>query len=543
MGGALPSWIEHVPGAAPLLLVAPHGGRRPERDASELAAPRKANDLHTAELTLELARRTGATALVNRARDRNELDLNRVSDVRRGAPALLATLLALVREQIAERGEARLFFVHGWNAIQASCDVGIGGRLAEGRFVPVRESRPTIPERFFPALYDLAGRLRHHGIDVRFGDRYPAATKENLLQLFTERYAGDHDPAIRELARLGAAGRICAVQLELGIPLRWPGPLRKRLVDALARWLVAVPEATTPPPEKIPASPGSPRRISLEFHDGALGIGGFAATERAAGGRRFGRFLLCLGGSRLGLFTGEHPFGEALSCGALGWIRDGSALRLEYDGPFLIFPTTDPFLDLEAGLARSELAHLGASLEWRPLDHGGTRTEAGPGTVRGTATLDGATLRIEASATLGPTPSPSHLEHWRERRTLHVPLGDDLHLSLVSELSDREAAAGSVVRGGRSESLLSARVQVRRPGRAPEGFRIEIVTRSGPLRVFGQVTTAVPVVRTMDEHRTLTWFGLARFTAGERVGYGTFELTRRLTETGRARTGSHREEA
>lgn len=230
---ALPDWLHHVAGEAPLLLVAPHGGRRPAASELEPAASRKVNDLHTAELTLELAARLRAGAIVNRGVDRNTIDLNRVSHVRKGAPWLLDLLLRSVREQLGRTDCATLLFVHGWNAIQPSCDLGIGARIGPEGFLAVRQGVPTIPWRRLPRLVRFADVCRRGGIEVTVGDRYPAANRENVLQLFTRRFADDPDPRIRALAALGDAGKIFAVQIELAVPLRWPGPLRTRTLDAI----------------------------------------------------------------------------------------------------------------------------------------------------------------------------------------------------------------------------------------------------------------------------------------------------------------------
>jgi len=60
-----------------LLLIAPHGGRAEPRTRSMLNP--KVNDLHTADITRGLARRLGASALINVAMDRNRIDCNRLS--------------------------------------------------------------------------------------------------------------------------------------------------------------------------------------------------------------------------------------------------------------------------------------------------------------------------------------------------------------------------------------------------------------------------------------------------------------------------------
>ncbi|MET0153899.1 MAG: hypothetical protein ABW298_14990 [Candidatus Binatia bacterium] len=516
-----------------MLLVAPHGGRRAKASALDLDDPRKVNDLHTAEITLELAERLGAPAIVNAAEDRNRLDLNRVSDVRERAPWLLDLLLEGMRRQIAESGEAVILFLHGWNAIQPYCDVGIGARLVAGALVPVRQGVPTIPPRFLPRLARFAEACRAGGIEVTIGDRYPAAGRHNLMQIFTSRFADDRDPRIAELASLGAGGRIAAVQLELAVPLRWPGPLRARFLRAVDAFAERV-EVDGPLPRRWVTAHGEsrsdPDSLAVEFHDGTAGIGGFAATERLSSGRRQGRFLVCIGAHRLGLFTGEHSApgeerGETLRCCGLEWTRAGSEeLRLRFDGPCLTFPRTDPFLDLETGLAEAELSHLEATLVWRPRAAG-----ARLGHVEGEILCDGPRVAISAPAALR-LGAPSEPRPWRERAALNVPLGSETFLSVVSRRAGEDQVEGEIVHAGRVDPLLSGLVSVRNraDGLLPETWRIEVASRSGALRVLGQVTYAVPVVRPIPDGKLFTVFGLARFTADGRVGFGTFEQSRRI---------------
>jgi hypothetical protein len=525
------------------LLVAPHGGRRSRASALDVDDPRKVNDLYTAELTLELAQRLQAAAIVNRGQDRNHLDLNRVSEVRARAPWLIDLLLDDVRRQIAAAGQATVLFIHGWNAIQPACDIGIGARVVAGALSPVRQGAPTIPPSFLPRLGRFAAACRTGSIDVTVGDRYPAAGRENVLQMLSARYADDPSPAIRELARLGAGGKIAAVQLELAIPLRWPGALRERLLDAVE---ALVDEGDGGADDaaivalaglEAPSSAATPiEGLSLEFHDGAAGIGGFVATERAATGRRHGRFLLCVGARRLTLFTGEDSSEKitvaAMRCAGLSWTRrEAGEIHLAFDGPCLVFPRTDPFLDLENGLADAELSRLEVSLTWRPVALG-----ARLGRIGGSVRYDGASATVSAPAALGRG-RVAEAQPWRERRTLHVPLGGHTFLSIASRVDRDERVEGEVVCGAAVEPLLSGRVSVRNcaDGLTPEAWRIEAVSRSGTRRVFGQVTHAIPVVRPTPSGAVLTHFGLARFADGERVGFGTFEQSQRLPQKGSRR--------
>jgi hypothetical protein len=533
-GTVLPDWLVRIAGGEPLLFVAPHGGRS-SRPAALEEPSRKVNDLHTAELTIELANRLNASAIVNRGEDRNRIDLNRVADVRKSAPWFIDLLLEDVRRQIAEAAQATLLFIHGWNAIQPCCDIGIGARFGGGAFVPVKQGVPTVPRRFLPRLARFADACRRGGIHVTVGDRYPAAGRDNVLQLFTARFADDLDPRVRELARLGAAGKIAAVQIELAVPLRWPGALRTRLVEAVATFAESGPsDAMLTLLEAAEKQSVAPEQLALEFHDGEAGVGGFAAAERLATGRRQGRFRLCIGATRLGLFTGEDArsiTGDRLHCAGLAWTRGAEGgVTLEYEGPCLTFPRTDPFLDLEFGLSEAELSQLEAKLEWRPTAAAGASgRHARIGLLEGLVRHDGWTATIRAAATLedGRRADP---RRWRERRALSIPLGPDSFLSMSSHIDGDERVEGEILRDGRIEPLLSGRVSVRNSagGLAPQALRVEVVSRSGGLRVFGQVTHAVPVVRPAAGGRVLTFFGLARFGAGGRVGFGTFEQSQRL---------------
>ncbi len=531
--GGIPAAAVGVRGTIPALLIAPHGGRRPPASEVESGPGRKVNDLHTAAITLELAGRTGASAIVNRGQDRNELDWNRTSDVRANAGWLLDLLLDSVRRQIEAAGCASLVFVHGWNAIQPSCDVGIGARIEGGKLVGVKQGVPTVPEGFLPRLARFVACARGEGIDVTIGHRYPAAGRDNLLQMFTRRFAGDADPRVRELAALGDSGRVAAVQLELAVPLRWPGPWRERILGAISGLVVGDASA-----EDLPAlhhedpCAVDPDHIALEFHDGNHGVGGFTAFEQTPNGHRAGRLLLCLGTRELGLFTGERRGGTPtpLRCLGLGWRRgDGGEVRVEFEGPCLSFPRTDPFLDLERGLADADLADLAVDLRWTPSAHAGPDAPAQAGRIEGRIRLGGFSTEVDAAAALrdralgGSAP-------WRERSAFHVPLGDDVCLSVRTRATEGERISGVVTTGERVEALLSGTLSTRLApdGLLPEAWRLEAVSRSTTWRVLGRVTHSIPVVRPGPDGRVLTVFGLARFSCGERVGYGTFERSRRL---------------
>ena len=87
------AWLEQVAGSGPVIVVAPHGGRRQR----EVRPDDSVNDLHTAGIAREFARRLGAPALINHGLDRNDTDLNRISElVVAGQLASLVTALGAV---------------------------------------------------------------------------------------------------------------------------------------------------------------------------------------------------------------------------------------------------------------------------------------------------------------------------------------------------------------------------------------------------------------------------------------------------------------
>jgi hypothetical protein len=401
---SFPDWIELRAGRVPIVLLAPHGGRRvaPRRPGRD-----KVNDLHTADLTRELAAACDATSIVNARRDRNELDLNRITAVRERAPWLLELLADRLECMVAQHGRATLVVVHGWNVVQAACDVGIGMVEREGGCVPATTGHPTAGAEFLrDRLRPLQRRAVERDVIVTIGARYPAAHPNNLLQLFAAAVV-DREPPLRRIAALAA--RVDAVQLELGIPLRWPGPRRRAFTELLVAMLSDVAAAA---PAADDATPGrtdvlgvavrcggrATRRRVLQFVAGDLL--GMTSMEIGDGAAIAGRLLLSPGPGRLALFTGELA-AAGLAVPALAYHEgDGGLLDVGYEGSMLEFPALTPFLDLEDGLARGALIEAALAVRFAPehvvaeraaadqREHASLRARFG--TLRGTLTLDGA---------------------------------------------------------------------------------------------------------------------------------------------------------
>jgi len=434
-----------ISGPAPLVLVAPHGGRRDPLRRPWREGGLKVNDLHTAAVTAELAAATGASALVNGTLDRNETDLNRICEMVERAPRFLELLAAIIDEKLAVHERVTLLTVHGWNVVQTSVDIGLGCKteadpLAVGRRAAVSSAFATT------ALARLLAACDAQGIVATVGARYPARNAENLVQLFTMRYRDDPRPPVRALA--AAAPRVDAMQLELGIPLRWPGAWRQRLCASI---VASLPELTAPRPRAAapaaaPAAPAvaeRPPACRLEFT--SAGMCGLAALDGGGGG---GRLLLFLPGDRLFLFTGEQvgrDRGDGV--GPLSLCVRPESTSVRFRGPLLEFPDSTPFLDLEAGLARGHLVDADVTLDYAP--HGELRTH-GFGEVSGRVLLDGTPFDI---AGLGSTGGAFAEGPWPRVRVA-LRLGRDS--ALRATLAVREGTASGVLARGSERIAVTA---------------------------------------------------------------------------------------
>ena len=296
--------------------------------------------------------------------DRNDVDLNRISTAHDRAPHFLEMLADLLEGALAQCERAVVLAIHGWNVVQPGVDLGIGYR--PGRHAPTAPPGPTAsPEFVRGALGSLCTALAARGIGVSLGARYPARAPENLLQLFSERHTADARPLVQRLVRLGR--RCDGVQLELGVPLRWPGPWRTQLVSSLVDVLPALlgrRRDTAPVPAARP-EPAAGTARTFEFVGPELC--GLAALDRPGG-----RLLLFEADGTLALFTGARIGGEA--GGSVGGLSltttaDGGR-RLGYDGPLVRFPDTTPFVDLEAGLARATLVDARCTIDFTPAHPG-----------------------------------------------------------------------------------------------------------------------------------------------------------------------------
>jgi hypothetical protein len=480
--------VTTIPGSGPIVLLAPHGGRRDPARRMRTAGRLRVNDLHTAELTAELAALLGATALVNARQDRNEVDWNRISAAHAEAPDFLERLAAVLTATIARHGRATVLVIHGWNVIQPVVDLGLGCLPGADPFA-ADPSAAVSPGFAATGVRALADACVARGITATVGARYPARHRENLLQLFTPRYRDDPRPRVRALATLAAY--VDAVQLELGIVLRWPGPWRGRL---LAACVAARPMLEAPPrddaghsarPEATSAQAGGATVPRLEFVSPRFC--GLAGLDPGGGGR----LLLFPPTGGLVLFTGERTGGDAPGCvGTLAFQpAAGGGLAVRCRGPLLHFPDTSPFLDLEPGLETARLVEGDVALDLVP-DHT-PHERAVFGSVTGRVTLDGTAHAIAGHGFADDRP-PSPV--WPRLRAA-FRLASDASVVLTVGL-DGTHADGWVRRDARHDAVVGATVDVG-PYATERGLRLDLELASGErLTVAVHAMHRLPVLRT-----------------------------------------------
>jgi hypothetical protein len=356
--------------------------------------------------------------------------------------------------------------------------------------------------------------LAARGLAADLGRRYPASGRDNAAQLFSGRHAGHEHPVVDALGRLALGGGVDAAQLELGIPLRWPGPSRQALLDALEAALgtaadraagtadgraacVDSPAAQVRPvavardewegrlePVRVeePASATSidavaaesavqaaPRRgvalqAVLDDQGHAAAFCGFEATSPHAMAARFS--VVCSDGSMM-LLVGEAPWsGDDHGCRLEGmqweWSADGSG-RIRLDAPMVRYATHDAYLDLESGLASAMLVEARADLAYEPLGRG-------HGRLHGKLKAGALVLDIDATAFAEDPSVRTSTSDDRLRVALARPGGEVLRLA-SDDGTDLalDDGLGLVARGVRDDGFVGGDVLSRVPVWRPLG--------------------------------------------------------------------------
>jgi hypothetical protein len=454
-------------GHAPVVLIAPHAGRRDPVARPWGSAPLKMNDLHTGAVTRDLAARLGASALINESADRNDVDLNRISAAHDAAPHFLDALADLVEDGLARHASIAVLTVHGWNVVQPAVDVGLGVHPSPdgpggGKGAGMSASFAT------GVLARLAARLDACGIAATPGLRYPARARENLIQLFTGRHDADQRAAVRRLA--AAAARVNAVQLELSLPLRMAGPWREAFmaacVDAFADESAV---ATWPRWDDAAVGPGD--RVAIEFV--APGLCGLAAIDQ-----RGARLLLFPDDGGLLTFTSERV-GRHAPDGIAGLrlrATPAGGVELAYAGPMLRFPDTTPFVDLERGLASAEPVSATVELATAP-SHRDAGTPCPFGTIVGEARIAGARHDVRG-----------HVVRVRREAELGVHTRFGLRLADGTGVVS-DGRGGVVCRDGAHTTIRHCAVDD-----LGSHVRIEVETDGAPVVTRGSLVHRLPVV-------------------------------------------------
>jgi hypothetical protein len=543
-------------------LIAPHGGRCTD-DLLTARGPRplRTNDLYTAELSIELARRMDASLVANTQADRNQVDLHRISEVMRKAPWFLRLVEALVERILERHAVAEVLFIHGWNVIQAKVDIGIGATLADGLATDDVQDRLTVSRGYLQRRLEALRKLcAGAAIMTSYGERYPAAHPNNFTQLFRRAGGRRQVGASERLVGWARAGRLEAVQLELGVPLRWPGPARDKLVGALATAFERAPvaeseagdevfrahpsgarspaaetfrgvgvggTAAAPPPRQWPNTGARPDTvpIALQAHDPLSGIGILTSIGGAPDGSLGGRLLILPGGQSLTIFAGQDPPSGALSVGGLTFAPDGPGFAVRFDGPALRVDDASLYVHMESAQARSELTEVALELRCEPV-LGGRDGASAPallagwyGEVRGQVRLGGATYNVD---TLGFSDAAVARLAGQPATRLCAAFGRALAVVARFPARDGDGAAARLTPAGWL-AVCPRGLRVDSTGSAGVLERI-VLELAGEAPLTASALSSMVVMRPLADggHARVT-FGFAQFAWGAHRGTGFYE--------------------
>jgi len=435
-------------------------------------------------------------------------------------------------ERILERhAVAEVLFVHGWHVVQPSCDVGVGARLACAADAQPLAPRLTASPDYVRGPLEVLRRAGERlGIRTTYGERWPAAHRNNVMQLFRRAPRTPSSEHCAALASLAAAGRAHAVQLELGAPLRFPGAWRERFVTAAAEAFATRDNARATASDAREAedvaaaeapSEGA-RGVALQLHDRAAGLGVVAGVGSLGRGEVGGRLLLLPGGQRLLLFTGHGRARAdgALAVGGLETRAGDGTLEVRYHGPLLDIPDAALYF-------RDEAAQLGARVADADVELRFAAAYDGWGRVDGRVAFDGTTFRIAARGCTDRV--LARLAPDRPGSTLRLTASFGADLALTADLADTTAAADAVVRtsGGRELVALRGGLPPLAPGRLAAPFAF--TTDAGD-ELRCEPSSHVTLLRPLaDGLFARVTFGVATYGLGARRGSGFYEHTTAFT--------------
>ncbi|MDO8434206.1 MAG: hypothetical protein Q7S58_17540 [Candidatus Binatus sp.] len=565
------SWLEAIDSDSPILLIAPHGGRAEPRTRSMLNP--KVNDLHTADITRDLAARLGASALINSAMDRNRLDCNRIAQIVERAPWLLELIADRIGAIVTRHGRAVVLLVHGWNIIEPRVDFGLGLRTIAGELRPAGAACVSASDDFINGpLTHLAESLVQHGIKPTYGMRYPGGGLQNLLQAFTARHRESQVASLRAISDIAATGAIEAAQLELSVALRMPGELRARCEDALAATFSLASNGTSvatsrkaivvnrAPREAIPKRDAAPSagpastRVGIEFYDPSARIGAMASFDVGQGGIG-ARIMVLFDRNRVGLFTAEGRPARSetdVRHGPLSLTRDGNSILLAFRGPAVIVPDATAYLSIERALASGRLdgsMEVGVRLDLpdgefdfariltpnQPADNA-PNAIAAFGRAAGTVRINGASRQVGGYARAGISFTGLGPQNFVTRRMIWACFDDD---DAPSALEVRSIASADPEPHRSARAMLANRwrqcdlrdliIDTDAVEEPPHIVAASIAYPDGRTFTFdGRAECFIPLSRPgPDQSRIYTSLGFASFQSGTKRGAGMFEFSRR----------------
>ena len=493
----------------------------------------RVNDLYTAEITRELGDRLVASVIINATQDRNRLDLNRTSQILRRAPWFLELLLEEIGALVARHGSAEVVWVHGWNTGQAKCDIGIGAAEVDGALHVPQGAGQTVSEGYVHGrVAALRAACAAAGISASIGERYPGCHHNNVLPLFSAREPAVDDPGLRRLAGWARDGLVNALQLELGIPLRWPGRWRDQFIAAVQRAFGeqtgssvgrAVPGRsarswTEPPAPSVTA--GEPRHPALQFYDPAADVGMFAGVGRMGPRSTAGRLLLFLGGQRVALFTGEDVHARCARVAPLEFVEEDGVLRLRFAGSMLLLEDAAEYLDLEAALAASELTEGQVNLEFHAAAQGSAGGGIEFGSVAGSVRIGARRCRVN---TEGFARAAALRASGSGVQTMIAAAFGTRCAVLSRSAEGRGLPLAICFEGTTAQPLNGARIAVSTDGDAYTPATLELVCDERP-PVLGRTLSRMVILRPTGRGQYLrVTFGVARFRWADLDGYGLYE--------------------
>ena len=362
-------------------------------------------------------------------------------------------------------------------------------------------------------------------VAVSIGERYPASHRNNVLQLFTAHERHAEQAAVQRIVQWVKAGQLNAMQLELGIPLRWPGPWRARFLDALTAVLG---ESPMPEPPGIMRAPSPEPRATLpaalQFYDPATDVGMFAGVGRTGPHLLGARMLLFLGGQRVALFTGEEPTERGRGVMPLAIDDDGRALALRFRGPILLMDDAAIYLDLEAALAASRIVEADVALQFRTVTPGdalGIRF----GVVEGSVAIDG---QVRPVCTGGFANAGGMRASGTAQQTMIAVDFGTAQAVLSRHVHDQPHATVWHYDGDTVHALAGRRMAIVTDGDEYTPSALELVDEAGP-SLRGWPLSRMGILRGNGSGGYLrVTFGVARFVWDWREGYGLYEHARPL---------------